>query len=108
MLLVSCRRKNRISNMRRTLNRKKGVAMRIPSADVSIDLGEASKVKAGNSPGGAHAAELGSSDDPQVVAEAMFKLAFALLAGDVRIDMKVAGKILQRDPKYKFPKNPNP
>jgi hypothetical protein len=76
-----------------------------PSFDISIDLGQTARVKCGNSPGEASSGQVDAGSNPQadVVAEVLFKLAFAVLNDDPSIPLTVNGSIITRDSTYRFP-----
>jgi hypothetical protein len=80
-----------------------------PSFSIEIDLGQSVSVKGGADPAGAARGDvkLGGRPSPDVVAEVLFKLGFAVLKGDVSIPLKLSGSTIVRDNSYKAPTNPN-
>ncbi len=76
-----------------------------PSFDISIDLGQTAWVKGGSDPMQAVKGQVSAGADPpaEVVAEVLFKLAFAVLNGGTSIPLKVRGSTIVRDDTYKLP-----
>jgi hypothetical protein len=78
-----------------------------PSFDISVDLGQSLWVKGGDDAGQAVKGQIRvDTSKPkanEVAAEVLFKLAHAILAGDVSISLNVQNSTILRDPGYKFP-----
>jgi hypothetical protein len=78
-----------------------------PSFTVKVDMGQSVLVRAGSQPATVGEVEAGRDVPRDVIAEVLFKLAFAFKEGNTKpIPLNVSGKKIIRDSDYVFPERP--